>query len=82
MTPESRPKNADGGESRPARAETGASHTPSPAAVGAPSYACACSHSRHAHEGYGRCLEPGCVCWAVRKTNRNDRAAAEPSARS
>lgn len=43
---------------------------------GAASFGCVCGHSRHAHEGYGRCLEPGCVCWAVRKPTTNRTATA------
>lgn len=38
--------------------------------TGSASFGCTCGHSRHAHRGFGRCEEPGCICWAYRRPNQ------------
>ena len=45
---------------------------------GAATFACECSHSRHAHRGYGHCEEPGCTCWAFRRNQSNNKSTPRP----
>jgi hypothetical protein len=65
------------------RLPTGSVHQAGPAPhdngtplSGSASFGCVCGHSRHAHRGYGPCLEPGCTCWTVRKPSTQEEAPA------